>query len=43
MERDQQTASDALADLDLCAQMLDVKVATLANALIRTMRTSIDD
>jgi hypothetical protein len=43
MERDHQSASDALAALDACAQMLDVQLVTLASALVRTTPTAPDE
>jgi hypothetical protein len=43
MERDHQSASDALEALAACAQMLDVQLVTLASALVRTTPTSTDD
>lgn len=43
MERDHQSAGDALAALDACAQMLDVQVVTLAGALVRSTPTTTDE
>jgi AmiR/NasT family two-component response regulator len=36
MERDHQTAGDAIASLDECARMLDVALVSLAGALVKT-------
>lgn len=38
MERDRSTAGEALDALDTCAQMLDVGIASIAAALVRTTR-----
>lgn len=36
MERDRSTAGEALDALDTCSQMLDVRLGSIAAALVRT-------